>query len=329
MYFIDGLECGRYDRRVLAEFTRRVLAEFTKGGMAAVTITLSFWEDALETMDAIAAWNDLARANSDLVTIARTAEDIVAAADSGRTAVVLGSQNSSPVNDRLGFVELFTDMGLRVMQLTYNNQNAIGGSCYEPHDSGVSRFGREVIAEMNRVGMLVDLSHVGERTSFDAIKASDHPLAITHANPRSLYDHPRNKSDDLLRALAAGGGVLGLATYNNICGPYAQSPQAWCDMVARTVDLIGIDAVAIGTDLGQNSGPDRLEWMRKGKWTRSEQPGASLPGTPAPPQEWLRSTLQFPDIAAALRESGRFNEAEIEAITGGNWLRLYRQVFGS
>lgn len=321
MYLIDGLECGRYDREVLTEFAA--------GRMSAVTITLGFWEDALETMDAIAAWNDLARANSDLVVIGRTGDDIRDAAAAGRTAIVLGSQNSSLTNDRLGYVELFADMGLRVMQLTYNNQNAIGGSCYEPEDSGLSRFGREVVAEMNRAGVLIDLSHVGERTGIDAIEASDRPVAVTHANPASLYTHPRNKSDELLKALIANGGVLGLATYNNISGPYAESVQTWCDLVARTVDLIGIDSVAIGTDLGQKSGPDRLEWMRKGRWTRSSQSGATLANAPQPPREWFRSTAQFPDIATELRRNERFTDSEIAQIMGGNWLRVYDQVFAA
>lgn len=319
MYLIDGLECGRYDREVLTEFAA--------GQMSCVTITLGFWEDALETMDAIASWNDLARANSDLVSIARSGDDIRAAANAGKTAIILGSQNSSLTNDRLGFIELFADMGLRVMQLTYNNQNAIGGSCYEPDDSGLSRFGREVVAEMNRAGILIDLSHVGERTGIDAIETSEQPVAVTHANPASLYAHPRNKGDELLKALTANGGVLGLATYNNISGPYAESVRTWCEMVSRTVDLIGIDSVAIGTDLGQKSGPDRLEWMRKGRWTRSNQTGATLTDAPEPPREWLRSTTQIADIATELRRNGRFTDSEIAQIMGDNWLRVYDQVF--
>lgn len=314
---IDGLQCSVYDRTIFAQLQQ--------AQVSAVTITAAFWEDALETMDTLGHWNDLARENADLITIARTAADIEAAAASGRTAILLGTQNSAPLNDRLRFVELFHAMGLRVMQLTYNNQNAIGGSCYEPADSGLTRFGREVVREMNRVGMLVDLSHVGDRTSADAIAASSVPVGITHANPRSLVDHPRNKAGFVLKALAANGGVLGLATYNNIAGPYAASVTSWVDMVSRTADLIGVDHVGIGTDLGQNSGDRELDWMRRGRWTRDAQPGAALGAVP--PQEWFRSAADFAAIRSGLAANGRFGDTEIEAILGGNWMRVYRTIF--
>ncbi|GLY86179.1 dipeptidase [Actinoallomurus iriomotensis] len=319
--YIDGLECSVYDREVFQELR--------DGGLACVTNTVAFWEDAGETMDEIGRWRDLARENADLITIARTADDIEAAHASGRTAILLGTQNSSPIEDRIRYVELFHDMGLRVMQLTYNNQNAIGGSCYEPHDSGLTRFGREVVREMNRVGMVVDLSHVGERTGIDAIEASEAPVAVTHANARSLYEHARNKGDDLLRALAENGGVIGLATYRNISGPWAESRETWCDMVRRTVDIVGLDHVGIGTDLSRKSGDRELQWMRKGRWTRTTQYGAGSAGNPgkAKPVEFMTSTRDFPALAECLTTHAGFGDEETAKIMGGNWMRFYRHVF--
>jgi membrane dipeptidase len=314
--YIDGLQCSNFNRSELEELRR--------GGLTCVTPTLAFWEDAGETMDALGWWRDLARSNADLIVIARSADDIRAAHLQGRTAILLGTQNSSPIEDRLRYVELFHDMGLRVMQLTYNNQNAIGGSCYDPVDSGLSRFGREVVREMNRVGMIIDLSHVGEKTGMDALRASDTPVAINHANPISLYDHPRNKSDELLQALADTGGVLGLATYQNLNGPWTASIQTWVDLVRRTVDLMGIDYVALGTDFCRNTGDTELQWMRKGRWTRSEQAGA---GSISPSQPtWMDSPANFPDLAAALARHGGFAEDEVAKIMGGNWMRYYEQV---
>lgn len=320
MYMIDGLQAGHYDRPLLEEMVR--------GAMSAVTVTLGYWEDALETMDAIVAWNDLARENSDLIAIAHRADDITAIADSGRTAIILGMQNASPIQDRLGYIELFRQMGLMVMQLTYNNQNAIGGSCFEPSDSGLSRFGREVVREMNRVGMLIDLSHVGERTGVDAIELSSVPVAITHANPSSLYAHARNKSDGVLRTLAANGGVLGLNTCKYFNGAFVESARSWVDLVSRTIDIIGVDAVAVGTDFGPNVGEAELRWMRNGRWTRSNVSSVIVAGGPPLPEEWLSSILQFDRIAHELRATERFSETEIEKVMGGNWLRLYRQVLG-
>jgi membrane dipeptidase len=318
--YIDGLECSVYDREVFQELR--------DGGLTCVTTTLAFWENAGETMDEIGRWRDMERDNADLITIARTADDIEAAHASGRTAILLGTQNSSPIDDRVRYVELFHDMGLRVMQLTYNNQNAVGGSCYEPEDSGLTRFGREVVREMNRLGMVVDLSHVGERTGLDAIEESAGPVAVTHANARSLYEHPRNKGDELLHALAAKGGMIGLATYRNISGPWAESRATWCDMVRRTVDIVGLDHVGIGTDLSRKSGEPELQWMRKGRWTRTTQYGAGSPGNSgkAKPVEFMSSTRDFPALAECLTNDAGFTESETAQLMGGNWMRFYRSV---
>jgi membrane dipeptidase len=320
---IDGLQCGHFDRAAFAALR--------EGDVACVTVTCAFWEGPVETMDRILHFRELARANADLVTIATSAAEIRAIADAGRTALLLGSQNAELLGGRIGFVELFADMGIRVIQLTYNNQNALGGSCYEEEDSGLARFGREVIREMNRCGVLVDLSHVGNRTTYDAILWSEKPVAVTHANPDSLFPHKRNKTDDVLRALAEKGGVLGCATYRNITGDdYLSSLTAWCGMVARTVDLIGIDHVAIGTDRSHNHTMADYDWMRKGRWTRGIDYGAGSVARPGkvPPGEWFTEVRQIGTIPAGLAQVG-FSPAEVEKITSGNWLRLYAQVFGS
>lgn len=322
MILIDGLECSIYDREIFQELRA--------GGLDCITNTIAFWESASETMDTIGRWRAMARENADLIMLARSAADIEEAHRQGRTAVLMGAQNSSLLDDRLRWLELFADMGLRVMQLTYNNQNSLGGSCYEQNDSGLSRFGREVVREMNNVGVLVDLSHVGERTGIDAIEWSERPVAVTHANPRSLYEHVRNKGDDLLRALAANGGVLGLATYVNIGGPWCESLDRWCEMVLRTIDLIGIDHVGIGTDLGRKETLDYLNWMRMGRWTRTPNFGAGNPSKPGqvPPPDWFRTTAQFPDLVDGLRRAG-LGDAEVDKVAGGNWMRLYEDVFRS
>src|SRR5438105_6378984 len=197
---IDGLQCGH--------FTREVFQELRQADVTGVTVTCGFWEGTVESLDSLARWRDLVATNSDLVTIAISADDIRAAAAAGRTALVLGFQNSNLLEGRVRFVELFAELGVRVIQLTYNNQNELGGSCYEDEDSGLARFGREVIREMNRTGILVDLSHVGKRTTLDAIRWSEKPVAVTHANADRLYPHKRNKTDEVLRALAEKGGVL-------------------------------------------------------------------------------------------------------------------------
>ena len=318
---IDALQCGH--------FSRPVLEELRSAGVGCVTSTLGFWETAIEAMDSIGWWRDFERENADVMAIARSAADVVQAKASGRIAVVLGFQNATLFDSRIGFVELFADMGIRVVQLTYNNQNDFGGSCYEPHDSGLSRFGREIVHEMNRAGILLDLSHVGNRTTLDAILHSRKPVAITHANPDSLFPHKRNKTDDVIRALKDNGGVIGCATYRNITGDeYCASADKWCELVARTVDIAGIDHVGIGTDRSHNHGPADYDWMRKGRWTRGVDYGAGSAARPGkvPPADWLVSLSGFSQLPPALARAG-FNKEEVDKITHGNWLRVYGEAF--
>lgn len=319
---IDGLQCGH--------FTREVFQELRRANVSCVTVTCGFWEGTVESLDSIARWRDLVTANTDLVSIATSADDIAAAAAAGQTALLLGFQNSNLFEGRVRLVELFAELGVRVVQLTYNNQNEVGGSCYEAEDSGLARYGREVIGEMNRAGILVDLSHVGNRTSLDAIACSRVPVAVTHANPESLFAHKRNKTDEVLKALAEGGGVLGCATYRNIAGDhYSSSLGAWCEMVVRTVDIMGIDHVAVGTDRSHNFTKPDYDWMRMGRWTRSIDYGAASAARPgkAPPPVWFTEVHHLGLLPGGLRQAG-FSAEEAEKITSGNWLRLYSEVFG-
>lgn len=319
---IDGLQCGFFDREVFEDLRR--------GGFTCVTPTLGFWEGTMESLDAIARWRDLAEECSDVVLLARSTADIRKAHESQRVALLPGFQNTNCLEERIRYVELFADLGVRVMQLTYNNQNELGGSCYEDSDSGLARFGREVVREMNRAGVLVDLSHVGEKTTFDAIKHSQKPVAVTHANAASLFPHKRNKSDDVLRALRDNGGIIGCATYRNITPTSAcDSAKGWCEMVARTVDIAGIDHVGVGTDYSHHSTQAYLDWMRMGRWSRVVNYGAGSaanPG-PAPKPQWFARPADLSKIHEGLTEVG-FNGEEAEKITAGNWLRVYAEVFG-
>ena len=146
----------------------------------------------------------------------------------------MSSVSSATLFDsRIHFVELFADLGIRVVQLTYNNQNDFGGSCYKSHDSGLSRFGRELVHEMNRAGILVDLSHVGNRTTLDAIRYSKKPVAVTHANPDSVLRTSGTRPTMSIHALKDNGGVIGCACYRNITGDeYCLTVDKWCELVA-------------------------------------------------------------------------------------------------
>lgn len=319
---IDALQCG--------EFSREVFERLVKGGYTCVTPTLGFWEGTLESLDSLGRWRDLERENADLIRVVRRADDIRQCEKDGKLGILLGYQNSNLFEGRIRFPELFADMGVRVVQLTYNNQNDVCGSCYEEHDSGLTRFGRELLAEMARVGIVADCSHVGDRSTLEAIEHSPKPIAVTHANAASIFPHQRNRSDDVLRALQQTGGVIGCAAYRNITPDDAcRDLIAFCEMIARTVEVAGVNHVGLGTDYSYKGDDKFREWMRKGRWTRTVQYGAgsaAVPGAVAKP-DWLKGPENLIDLAGGLRQIG-FSEEEVQKIMGGNWLRLYETVFG-
>jgi len=313
---IDGVEINRWDRQVLLEARA--------GGVSTLHATCAVWEDARETLRALGAWRRRFADHGDLITPVRGTDDIERAHAQGRTGVMLGFQNTSPFEDDIELVETFHRLDVRCAQLTYNVQNLVGGSCFEPSDSGLSRFGEAIVAEMNRVGMLVDCSHVGEWTTRDAIEASRDPIALTHANPRWFCDSPRNKSSETLKALAARGGVIGCTLYPLFIGGTDTPREAFCQMIADLVEEIGLDHVAIGTDLTRGQPDADLGWLRDGRWRRPDpEQRLSWPEWPA----WFRSAADFPALAEGLLEVG-LDEAAIRKVLGENWLRLLGQVVG-
>jgi microsomal dipeptidase-like Zn-dependent dipeptidase len=209
------------------------------------------------------------------------------------------------------------------MQLTYNNQSLLASGCYEAEDSGLTRMGREVVREMNRVGLAIDMSHSATRSTLAAIDHSTRPIAITHANPSSWHASPRNKPDEVLKALAASGGMLGFSLYpHHLNGGSNASLKDFCAMVARTADFMGVDHIGIGSDLCQDQPDSVVHWMRNGRWTKSEATGSGFPPQPS----WFASNRDHRNIAEGLKTVG-FADSEIAKIMGGNWLRFFDQSF--
>jgi membrane dipeptidase len=304
--------------------------EWRAGGVGCVHATIAIWENARETLTAIGQWNRLFEQNADLIGFAKSGEDIERIAASGRTAVVFGFQDVSPFEDDIELIEIFYQLGVRISQLTYNVQNRVGSGCWEPDECGVSKFfGKGVIAEMNRVGMLVDVSHSSEQTCFDAIEYSTRPIAITHANPQDFVGkdielNRRNKSTKLIKNLAETGGVLGLSMYPKIMKDGSKCTlDTFLDMVAWTVDLVGVDTVGIGTDFYDGWPVSEIKWWRAGRWAReSAIPIKGFSDWPT----WFRSPADFQNITNGLASRG-FSGEEVAKIAGGNWLRLFKQSF--
>jgi microsomal dipeptidase-like Zn-dependent dipeptidase len=192
-------------------------------------------------------------------------------------------------------------------------------------------MGREVVAEMNRVGMVVDMSHSGDRSTLEAIEHSTRPIAITHANPSSWHPARRNKSDRVLQALAESGGMLGFSLYpHHLRGGGACALVEFCEMVARTAERMGVERLGIGSDLCQDQPDSVVDWMRAGRWTKRRDYGegsADAPGFPPMPG-WFRDNRDFGQIAEGLRATG-MTETEVAGIMGGNWARFFGESFGS
>ncbi len=195
---IDGL--------VIAKWDRDLFEDMRKGGLTAANCTVSVWEGFQNTVNNIVEMNNLIEANSDIVMKVTCTEDIRRAKRGGKTGVMMGFQNAHAFEDQIGYVQVFKDLGVGVVQMCYNTQNLVGTGCYE-RDGGLSGFGYEIVEEMNRVGMMCDLSHVGEKTSREVILASEKPVCYSHCLPSGLKDHPRNKSDEELKFIADHGAL--------------------------------------------------------------------------------------------------------------------------
>jgi microsomal dipeptidase-like Zn-dependent dipeptidase len=315
---IDGLQ--------YCNWSEEIFREIRAARLAALHVTICYHENFRETVANIEAWNRRFEQFPDLIFHGRTAEDVRRAQDEGRCAIFFGAQNPSCIEDDLGLVEVLHTLGLRFMQLSYNNQSLLASGCYEREDTGLTRMGREVAREMNRVGLVIDMSHSGERSTLEAIEYSQRHIAITHANPASWHKVPRNKSDTVLKELARSGGILGLSLYpHHLKNGSNCLLKSFCDMVARTVELMGIDHVGIGSDLCQDQLDSVVHWMRHGR--RTKQTVSNDPGFPPQPP-WFQRNGDHANIAEGLKTVG-FGDVEIAKVMGGNWLRFFETGFGS
>jgi microsomal dipeptidase-like Zn-dependent dipeptidase len=320
-YLIDGLQYSNWSEKIF----RQIRA----GGVDAVHVTLVYHENFRETVANIERWNRWFERWPDMIFQGFTAQDIAIARATGRTAVFFGAQNPSCIEDDIGLVEVLHRLGLRFMQLTYNNQSLLATGCYEAEDTGLTRMGREVVTEMNRVGMVVDMSHSAERSTLAAVEHSSRPITITHANPTFWHPARRNKSDTVIGALAQTGGMLGFSLYpHHLNGGSACSVEDFCTMIARTAERFGTHFLGIGTDLCQDQPDSVVEWMRMGRWTKAVEYGegsGDAAGFPAMPG-WFRDNRDFCNISTGLSAVG-FSAAEVEAIMGGNWARFFAASF--
>ena len=321
--FIDGLQ--------YCNWSEKIFKQWRASNLTAVHVTISYHEQFRETVSNFEQWNSWFEKYPSLIMPAFYAEDVETASKQNKTAVIFGFQNPSPIEDDIGLVEILHRLGGRFMQLSYNNQSLLATGCYEENDPGITRMGKEVIKEMNRVGMVVDMSHSSEKSTFEAIELSSRPIVISHANPSFWHPAKRNKSDEIIKELSNSNGMLGFSLYPHHLNNSTQcSLEDFCSMIARTADLIGIDHIGFGSDLCQDQPDSIVEWMRVGKWTKEIDYGegsASNPGFPDMP-DWFRDNRDWHNIIEGLKKHG-FSNDEINKIKGENWLSFFRKSFNS
>ena len=319
-YKIDNLQYCKWSREVF-QINR-------EAGLDAVHVTLVYHEDYDEFINITKEWNKYFSENSDLIFLGKTFKDIEKAKIDKKTAIFFGFQNCSPIEDDIELFQKVYDHGCRFMQLTYNNQSLLATGCYEKNDGGVTNFGREAIKEMNRLGIVIDMSHSAEKSTFDAIEISEKPIAITHANPSFWHNALRNKSNKLLKALSQSGGMLGLSLYaHHLKDSTNCKLDSFCEMAAKTCEIMGVKNVGIGSDLYLNQPDSVVEWMRNGTWSKRKNYGEGSkkkPGFPKQP-DWFMDARGFKNLEAGLKKVG-FSTEEVNDILGNNWFNFYKGI---
>jgi membrane dipeptidase len=293
------------------DVTDETVTRLREGGVDVVHKTLVFRGG--DFLDAVEAIKDLQAvlAATDGISQVRTVEDLQA----DDVGVVFGFQDTSPLEwDRdPRNASVFAQLGVRVMQLTYNVRNFSGNGYKERVDDGVSEFGHEVVEALEEYGIVLDLSHAGPRTARDAIEASSNPVVFSHSNAAGLVDHPRNVGDDLVEAAADTGGVVGITVFPPFVGTGRVTLSDFVDHVDYVADLVGTDHVAIGLDF--------VEPFPESLLGEPHYPDEPVPLPPA-----LRDASDVPNVTAELHERG-YSDDEIRAIMGGNLRRVFEQVW--
>ncbi|WP_119302295.1 dipeptidase [Dongia deserti] len=301
------------------ELSRRLPA-VQAGGIDALLTSAGAIEDFRTTMEVIGKWLEIERSGSQKIRIARSVSDIRAAKRAGETAMVLHFQGADPIEDELDFINVFHAAGLRVMQLTYNARNRLGDGCFEPTDAGLSKFGKQVIRRMEALRVAVDLAHAGNRTALETTEVATRPVVVTHANARALMDTPRNVPDDLIKAVAASGGVIGICAVPFFLTRVGQPTlEMLIDHAAYVADLVGIAHVGLGFDFAEEDADDYIYYGYDERYV------------PMPPWQFpigISSHAEAGNVASALRARG-FSASDVTNVLGENFLRVFAEIWGA
>ena len=307
-----------------------MIANAIESGITAVNLTVS-GSDFAGTVQNIAGWMDRIERYPDAFSQVRTLDQLLAAKQERRLGIVFGFQDTTPFEGGLDEIEIFLNLGVKVTQLTYNIRNLAGDGCLETANGGLTGYGHAVVERMNELGMIVDLSHCGQRTTAQGIAASSVPAAITHSGCNSVARHPRSKDDAELRALAEGGGVIGIYLMPFLTPGRIPMRSDVLDHIEHAINVCGEDHVGIGSDLSTTpiDGSDEY-WARHREFvSRRINEGVAAPNEDPDilfTVEDLNSARRMELIADGLTGRGH-SGGRIEKIIGNNWVRLFEDIW--
>lgn len=300
----------------------RTLERMRDSGYSFVSLTVAVdWHTLEQSMHMVARERTFFRSHPDLYVVASSVEDILAAKREGKLSVAFNIQGTNPLQGDAGMVEVFYRLGVRHMLLTYNQHNAVGGGGYEAEDSGLGKFGRMIVREMNRVGMLIDLSHTGYRTCMDVFEISSAPVCFTHSNPLGLWDNPRNIRDDQIRACARSGGVVGVNGIGLHMGDNDASSEKICDQIDYVANLVGPAHVGIGLSYVYDNVAFMADFNARAAWAVDASLAPLVSRSLTPAEYAFASPERMPELSEILLRRGHDAQA-VRSILGGNWLRV-------
>jgi membrane dipeptidase len=319
------------DPTMLSAFDSEYIDKLLKGGVTCVNkMVAEPWPSSKERPfgEGVRAIRDLAKriavVGEERVCFIRSVEDIRKAKLQNKVGFIFGFQNARVIEDDIDNLTTFKELGVRIIQLTYQRRNFLADGGGEKTNCGLSEFGEEVVREMNRLGLLVDVSHVGYKSAMDAIEISSAPVIFSHSNAVTLCDNPRNIPDDLIKMVARKGGVVGVSMYTPLLKRGARpSLEDFLDHIEYISRLVGVDHVGIGLDYNYNYPKELFDYWQKlyPEVGRGQQYG-----------DWfntigMESPEEWPNITKGLLVRG-FNETETEKILGENFLRVFSVVWG-
>jgi membrane dipeptidase len=314
---IDMMNVSMVPDKALAE---AYIEKIEVSGVTAINMCVAINDNFRQAIEKISKWYRFIDTFSSKLMLARTTHDILDAKKEKKVAILLSFQNTTPIENDLNLLYIFKQLGVNMMQITYNERSLAGDGCSERTGCGLSDFGVDMIREMNRLGIAIDLSHVGKATTEDVLKITKKPVFYTHAGAFQLLPNPRNKTDDELRAVIGTGGMVGVLSLGTFLSKKSQldiTIDDFLDHLQHIVNVVGVDRVGFGLDLTENS--------KAGDYPAHKASVSS--GWPWYYAIGLQSISDIPNITRGLLGRG-YRESEIEGILGGNFLRVFEKATG-